>query len=955
MGRGSTTNTQNFPFLLVSFLAVLLIVVLALPDPGKPLDAEFYLPLHAALEVASVCVAAMIFGIGICIQPQRRSEGARWLAYMFLGVALLDFSHTLSYDGMIDFVTPSGDEKAINFWLAARTFAAVALVGAALIPFQGAWSKSFVLPAAILTVVALLHVVFLFFPHWVPRTFLADKGLTPFKIWFEYILIAAYLIAATLFFRSFRSGQDQNSFWLMESALIIAMSEFLFTRYADTTDTYNLLGHVYKVIAYSFLFRGIFVAMVQAPYLELAQSEAKLKATLQALPDMLFELDHNGKILQVHTQSDDEQMLSSEAVSGRNLHEVLPIDTADRILHVMSQTAADGIARSIQITLEMPEGQREFDCSIACNGSRKGEAPTLLMLSRDITERRTREAQLHKLSRILEKIPSPIVVTDANMQIEYVNKAFTKASGYTAKEALGRHPGFFKSGQTPAKAYRDMWVTLKEGKTWKGELVNRRKDGSLYTELAQIYPIRNENGEISNYLAHKEDITEKKALAAKVVEASQYDPLTGLPNRASFVERFRKAANWADRHDMTMGLMYIDLDKFKVVNDALGHEAGDMLLREIGNRMQGLTGEHDMVSRQSGDEFWFLFPGMNQKQALLKAQSILHLLNSSIQINNHQLVLSGSVGITCYPHDGKTVEALEVSAESAMYEAKQAGRNTFRFFARSMQADATRLLKVGQALKLALKRREFHLVYQPKLSLAEGRCFGAEALLRWTNPDLGVIAPDEFIPSAEQQGEINAIGEWVARTAMTQLKAWRDAGLADLTISINLSAIQFAMADLPETMTRMAREIGVPTSFIEFELTEATAVANPEAALQSMKELRSAGFLLAIDDFGTGYASMSYLKQFDVQTLKIDQSLISGVETDARDRSIVETIIQLAHGLDMTALAEGVEDDLELKVIEELGCDKVQGYVYSHPLEPAAFETFCRQKAHYASKNLPKK
>ncbi len=1102
-------------------LLLLMASVIVLPAPHASRGLAAYLPLHNILEVMAIAVACMVFGVTWNTHRYQKNGRALVLGVCFLGVALLDLTHTLSYEGMPDFVTPSGPEKSIAFWLAARTLAAMGLLAIALTPHHlgpelNRISRPTVL-AATLVLVALVHVLLLFYPHLLPRTFVPGSGLTAFKVGYEYTLIATYLGATWLLARHLRRERTFNTSGLMAAAATMAMSEFFFTLYANVTDVYNLMGHLYKIVAYGFLYRALFVETVQSPHQQLLQTQNQLRATLDTLPDLLFEVDGNGTYLDVHATDAGKLAAPAAALVGRNLRDVLPHEAVAQCLAAMEQAREHGISRGTRILLNVPDGQRYFELSVArrtpdADPATGGNAERFLVLSRDVTEvvrqeqqlqheadlnaalleleshhevddepallrfgvelaekltesriafihfvnadqesielvtwssatlahyctaaydrhypisqagiwaeafrqrqpmvfndyasaphkkglpkghshlerlvslpvmegeqvrmlvgvgnkpadytpqdvaalqilanaiwnkvrRQRQEAHILRLSTAMAQNPYSVIITDARGNIEYVNQAFTDISGYTPEEVIGKNPKVFKSEQTPPETYQALWEHLARGQPWRGELINRRKDGSSYSELTLIYPVRDALGRVVNYLAHKEDITQRKEAEARIHQLAHYDQLTGLPNRASMEKRLGEELGQATA-DSPLTLLWLDLDSFKTINDSLGYEAGDLLLVEIANRLRQELDEGDCLARPTGDTFVAILPRTGHQTATVQARRMLDALQRPFKVNAHELSVSGSIGLAVCPHDGGTVAALLNRAETAMYSVKQEGRNGLRFFAPEMQANSERTLALLHALKQAQARNELHVAYQPQMALPGGGMVGAEALLRWRHPELGDVGPGEFIPLAERNGLIVPIGTWVLREVMRQIRAWRDAGLGGLSVAVNLSAVQFAQPGLVDDIRRMVDEAGIDAACLELELTEAVALQNPVAAGQTIHALQAAGFKISIDDFGTGYSSMSYLKRFAVDKLKIDQSFVREVQSSTDDQAIVTAIVQMAHGLGTITIAEGVETQAQLDFLRTCGCDQIQGYWYSRPLSPEAFEAFARR------------
>ncbi|MDP3847529.1 MAG: EAL domain-containing protein [Pseudomonas sp.] len=457
-------------------------------------------------------------------------------------------------------------------------------------------------------------------------------------------------------------------------------------------------------------------------------------------------------------------------------------------------------------------------------------------------------------------------------------------------------------------------------------------------------PLPDGRGKISMLLAVTRDITVRKQAELRIQHLAHFDALTGLPNRVHLDERATSAIALAQLSQGPVALMFLDIDHFKDINDTLGHSIGDALLIELAQRLRAALRKEDTVSRLGGDEFILLLNGMDADGAAHVAQKLLAVIAAPCQIEQHDLNVSASIGIALYPTDGTDLETLSKNADAAMYHAKQAGRHGYRFFTAQMQVHSTRHLQLANALRQALERDQLQVHYQPQLAIADGRIVGAEALLRWTHPELGAVSPAEFIPTAEDSGLILPIGEWVLRQAVRQAKAWQQAGLAPLIMAVNLSAVQFRHPDLPNLVSRILEEEDLPPEYLELELTEGVAMYDPQGAIAVMNQLHGRGVRMSIDDFGTGYSSLSLLKKFKVYKLKIDQSFVRDISTDAEDRAIVCAIINLAKSLGLQTIAEGVETAGQLAFLREQACDEVQGYYYCKPLSAEQFEQFARAK-----------
>lgn len=540
---------------------------------------------------------------------------------------------------------------------------------------------------------------------------------------------------------------------------------------------------------------------------------------------------------------------------------------------------------------------------------------------------------LHLARKVIEASLDAILICDPAGIIEFVNPAFTQLTGFTAEEAIGQGPRILKSGRHGKEFYDAMYARLTKDGVWQGEIWNKRKSGEIYPEWLTINVIRDETGTITQYASIFTDITERKRTEERIKNLAYFDVLTGLPNRRLFTDRLQVAIANAHRHHGRLAIMFLDLDLFKRINDTLGHGIGDQVLIETARRAGICVREGDTVARLGGDEFVILLPELDHVEdvAKLAERAIAHIKEPFL-VEGHELYVTTSVGIAVYPDDGITHETLIKNADTAMYRAKDLGRNSYQLYTPAMNARSFERLAMESSLRHALVRKEFRLAYQVKVDLISGRMSGVEALVRWLHPDMGLVSPAEFIPLAENMGLIGEIGRWVLFEACRQCKEWHDLGLPPVRIAVNVSALQFREGDVPAMVREALKQTGLPPAYLELELTESVLMQRVEEVSQILRDLRAMGIHISIDDFGTGYSSLSYLKRMPIDALKIDRSFVHDITEDGDGAEIVSTIINLAHNLKLRAVAEGVETPEQAEFLKSKGCDEIQGFLISRPV-----------------------
>jgi diguanylate cyclase (GGDEF)-like protein/PAS domain S-box-containing protein len=549
------------------------------------------------------------------------------------------------------------------------------------------------------------------------------------------------------------------------------------------------------------------------------------------------------------------------------------------------------------------------------------------------------EEHVRTLSQAIEQSPVSVMITDTDGRIEYVNRGFEQITGYSASEVMGKSPGILQSGRTPPGRYRELWQALVSDGSWEGEFENRRKNGETFWEYAHIAPVLDADSNIQHYLAVKVDITKQKVQEKQIRYQATFDSLTDLPNRFLSLDRLTQLINESHRTGNRVGVLFLDLDDFKKINDSLGHEAGDQLLIQAATRIRGAVRKGDTVGRLGGDEFIVLLGGLTDpSDARFMAESLLSRFRVPFLLEDRELILTASVGIALYPDDGYTPAELLRNSDTAMYYSKEQGRNTFHYFTDSMNQEVSRRLQLEELLHGALQRGELSLCYQPLIRVDNRELVGMEALLRWSNPKLGSVSPIEFIPIAEQTGLILNIGSFVLTTAVGQLAQWRRKFRKNLKISINLSPRQFRDPYLISHIENTLQENNVPANFLKLEITEGVLINGHDYVDAVLTELSELGVSIVMDDFGTGYSSLSYLRTYPFDVLKIDRSFVSDITVDPANRELVNASIDMAHGLGLKVIAEGVETEGQLAHLANRGCDYAQGYLFGNPLTTDAVE-----------------
>ena len=684
-------------------------------------------------------------------------------------------------------------------------------------------------------------------------------------------------------------------------------------------------------------------------------AKERLEATLDAIPDLVWLKDADGRYLSCNPQLEKCFGAAEAEIVGRTDYDFVDRQLADFFRENDRKAVEVNRSRANEEWLTFAaNGYRGlFETVKTPMRDRAGQLIGVLGIARDVTARYRAEkaarASRTRLRVALEATQIGIWDWDIKRDRWYASRVYYTGLGYTPELGRGNTEVWMERvhpEDRPRVRATIETVLRGDSEVYEYEARLRHSDGSYrWTSARGKATAHDPQGRATRMVGVRWDITDKKRAEERIERLAHYDTLTGLPNRVLLTERMADVIALALARRESLAVLVLDIDKFKSINDTFGHAIGDELLLEVGRRIQSLARAQDMVARIGGDTFVMVSSAAETTQAIRAAQRLLDSMSTPFRARQLEFVVTLSIGIALFPTHGVDFDTLLKCADTAMYRAKRHGRNHYVFFTQDMQVRSARNLVIENTLRHAIDRGELYLHYQPQVSLADGRITGAEALLRWTNPDLGTVSPTEFIPITEDSGQILQIGAWVLRSAATQLRDWLAAGLEPFTLAINLSSVQFRHPNLPGLIRKILRETDLKPSYLELELTERVAMDDPAGAMTIMNELHELGVRISIDDFGTGYSSLNYLKRFRAYKLKIDQSFVRGLDGEPEDQAIVKAIIDLAGSLGMDTVAEGVETAAQAAFLQAHGCQKAQGFHFSHPLPADEFAALVRQPA----------
>lgn len=914
---------------------------------------ENFLLFHVLSELLRIVILGGIFVLAWHTRGWTNNGFLLTIGMAAFWIAGIELLHTLTYKGMG--LTALGGviddpDLPTQLWVGFRLLEAAAFLLAALL------TRSTVRPLVLFSGFGVASVALLgsIVTGIFPTSFVEGSGLTRFKVLAEYTAIGLFALATLLLLRHRRHFEPGVHVTLVASLLFAMLTSLAFTRYGSVFDVANEVGHYLLLISAYLIYRALLATGLVAPFALLFRTQKQHEAELEALveertarlvesqslnhtfiehsPAVIFLTDIDGRYTLVNPAFEALVGQPRQAVLGKTVFDLMPSEAAEESdrNNRAARHAGKPVIRSE--TIDLGNAFHLFETVhfplLDNNGVLVGSGG----IATEVTEHRQSEARYELMFRT--SMDAVVLIGDDGQLIE-VNDAACELSGYHCDELLELDIFQLDAGSDRAQITAQMQRIRERGST-RFETQWRRKDGTLRDIEVSVNAL-SEGRRGHLYFSFIRDITERKAAMERIEYLAHYDSLTDLPNRVRFEQLVPNALHHTRARHRAHLLLYLDLDNFKDINDSLGHLAGDELLREMARRLRAFPADERVICRFGGDEFLMLVEVNSNLNIAAYAQRLRAALSRPLTIDEHQIVATASLGITVFPNDGDDLATLLRNADMALHAAKDDGRNTHRVFTPAMRESATDRIMLISKLRSALANDEFELNFQPQIDLTSGRVVGAEALLRWNQPELGRISPGQFIPLAEESGLIVDIGAWVIEQAIQTAADWRSRGLGELVMAVNISALQFRHGQLAQQITSALTRNRLPGANLEVELTESTLIDDTDRLEEAIAQLKRHDVKLAIDDFGTGYSELTYLRRFAVDRLKIDQSFIRDI-AESDSEALVTAVLQMAHSLGLTVIAEGVEISAQADQLIELGCDEAQGYHYGRPMTAAAFE-----------------
>jgi diguanylate cyclase (GGDEF)-like protein/PAS domain S-box-containing protein len=945
----SVKNTKWLMFMVLT-LGLAISSATTLPRQLIGFDTDHLWVLHLLLELVSIFVSTSIVAIIFQRLDGEKSPLTNTIVFGFTTIALLDCIHALSFPGMPTLITESSTEKAIFFWLSARSVEIAVLAALAFqIRFSGnkyVWLNAACLLSLIVGYLGLMHL------DWFPQTFDPAYGVTPFKSNYEYALFIGHSALTAFFLVRYRTHRNRQHLYFAGACYSMALCSLTLTGYFKPSDFSLLLGHVFKIQCAIFIYAAIYLNELKRPYqlARLAEAETQkkdneLQTLLANLPLGIIRFDRELNFQFINPFMRTLTSIFDTTLIGKNINALFPAEFCDPLNRHLDDVLA---GKTVEFQFEYSPPQRKtvyLEIIMMPEQNQSTLVESILCVIVDTTERenavRNKIAALQETEILRKALDEHAIVafTDAHGVITSINQKFCEISQYSREELIGNTHRLVNSGYHPPSFFRELWSTITKGRIWHGEICNKAKDGTLYWMNTTIVPFVDDQGNILQYISIRADITERKVAEHEAQRLAYYDELTSLPNRRLLKEKLARTLNNSGKTESGFhALLLIDLDNFKDINDSLGHTAGDELLKHTAFRLQQQTSSNQTAARLGGDEFVLLLThaGKTKQSASLKvaeqAEQIRAALSEACILEGQSIAITPSIGVALFDSTQQDASELLKQADIAMYQSKAHGRNQVSFFDPELQSALNKRNEILRELAQAAARDEFQLVYQPIFD-RHRQITGSEALIRWHSKKLGTIFPDQFIPLAEQSNLILMIGQWVLHTACRQLTEWsKNPATANWTLAVNVSARQLQQDDFVASVKTALEANGTHPQQLKLEITESMLQANVGETIKSMQALRELGIHFSLDDFGTGFSSLSYLTKLPIDTLKIDRSFVNNMINSLEDEAVVSTILSLAASLKLNVVAEGVETEAQFEQLENAGCQYFQGYLLSKPV-----------------------
>ena len=899
--------------------------------------------LYSLIETVSSLFAILLAVLMVIMSTSDQlNKQFLWVASSLLLMGMLSLFHTISLQ----------TQSLIWLHTLVTLLGGLAFAMMPLLKYLPKQVNSSLFPYVMTIIAIITGVVTVLFTQW-PPLMIVQGSFTDTAQLLNAIGGIGFLVAWLYFIYSDNETNSKEHFLLANYCLLFGLSALLF-QYSIFWDATWWLWHVLQLVAYlviTALFWRVFKSsikkmldrdmLLKSYQFTLDKEHTQLNDIIEHSPSMITLKDLSGRFITANNKFYQTMKLNQNKVIGKTVVEVFQPFCLKGDMDWEQFTLAPNKTTEQEIVFNLPSGEITFLTSRFPLTNAQGDVYGIGCILTDITHRKTMENRLQLAQEIIDHTNEAIVVTDENHIIIDINSAYTKITGYSREELIGNNPGMNKSGWHDGTFYLEMWVHIQDHGYWDGEIWDRRKNGEIYPKWLTINAIKDKEGNVTHYVGLFKDISENKKTEKKLEHLAYYDPLTQLPNRVLFKDRLIHEISNAKRENTLLAILLIDLDRFKFVNDTLGHDAGDELLELVAKQLSSAVRDSDTVARLGGDEFIVILPELDSFEgAASVAQNLIDALQKPYNLKGNSVNIGASIGISTFPNDGQSAEMLVKQADLALYKAKSDGRNNYQFFSQDLQdAMFFRVAKESEMLE-ALRLNQFSLYYHPKMDISANCVIGIKVLIRWNHPTKGLLKANEFIPFAEECGLIIPMGEWIFRTAFKQAAEWSNKLEKPLAISINLSEKQFKHESLLEMLESLLTEFNLKPEAIELEISEQCIRNDMEKALKLMNEFNRLGLKLSINDFGSGNSSLSHLKKYPIDSLKINRSFIKDLTVNPDDAAIVETIITLAQKLKIDVVAEGVETKDQLDFLSDSGCQNAQGFLLIKPMPAEEFDQY---------------